>query len=594
MLRVCHVMSADLWAGAEVQLATTVAYLRSQPDVDVSAVLFNDGPLASRLRELGLRVTILDEGRLSAFAIVRRLIGIFRDQRVDIVHTHRYKDTVLGALAAKLAGVPHLVRTVHGLREPMRGWSALKFRLYEALDRFALMCAGDLVIAVSARMADALRSRGYRPTSVTCIHNGVNVAAIAASRSADDVRRELGIAANAFVIGTIGRLSAVKGHATLLRAARLIRNKRRDLRLLIVGAGPLRRELETEAASLGIADACVFTGVREDVYDLIGAMDMFALPSLSEGIPMSVLEAMALGCPVVASRVGGVPEMIHDDETGVLVEPGDEGALAAACLRIIGDPVYAMTLGTAGRRVVAERFSSERSGRALLAAYKSVALVSTLSRRGASRPPQAPAVEAQIGPAWFCYESARLFAKRAARKIRYWIAKREVRSWRRNPGPLLGRVRRARTILMVCHGNIIRSPFAAELTKQALNGKRRVSIVSAGLQAKPGNAVPPRALRMAGGRHVDLASHTASPLTSELVAMSDLILVMDIPQLVTLRRRFPEARQRTFLLTCLAPDTPLEVADPVDGDEGMFHRCFEHITRATRPVVRAIAAAHAE
>jgi protein-tyrosine-phosphatase len=254
-----------------------------------------------------------------------------------------------------------------------------------------------------------------------------------------------------------------------------------------------------------------------------------------------------------------------------------------------------MTLGTAGRRVVAERFSSEHSGRALFAAYRSVALVSTLARRGASPPPpQEGAVDTQIGPAWFCYESARLFAKRAARKIRCWIAKREVGRLRRNPRPLLERVRRARTILMVCHGNIIRSPFAAELAKQALNGKRRVEIASAGLQAKPGNAVPPRALRMASGRRIDLASHTASPLTSELVATSDLILVMDIPQLVTLRQRFPDARNRTFLLTCLAPDTPLEVADPVDGDEGMFHRCFEHITRATRPVIRAIAAAHAE
>jgi protein-tyrosine-phosphatase len=220
--------------------------------------------------------------------------------------------------------------------------------------------------------------------------------------------------------------------------------------------------------------------------------------------------------------------------------------------------------------------------------------VSSLVRRAVHAPAPQQAVECQIGPAWFCYESVRIFGSRARRKIEYWIARQAVRRIRRNPRPLVEKLRRAHTILIVCHGNIIRSPFAAHLVKQGLNGHGRTSIASAGLEAVPGNSVDPRALRMAAGRRVDLAHHTASPLTSELIARSDVILVMDIPQLVKLRRRFPEARSRAFLLTCLAPDTPLEVADPVDGDEGMFHRCFEHIARATRPVIRALAAAHAE
>ena len=142
---------------------------------------------------------------------------------------------------------------------------------------------------------------------------------------------------------------------------------------------------------------------------------------------------------------------------------------------------------------------------------------------------------------------------------------------------------------MVCHGNIIRSPFAAQVVKQAVNGTRSVAVASAGLEAVPGKPAHPRALQLANARQIDLGCHTAMRITPELVAASEVIFVMDIPQLVTLRRRFPEAGRRTFLLTCLAPDTPLEVADPVDGDDSVFHGCFEHITRATGPLIRAFA-----
>lgn len=589
VLRICHVMSADLWAGAEVQLATTVAYLVEQPGVHVSAVLFNDGPLAHELRRLGVLVTIIDETRTSALGILRRLVGFFKDYPVDIVHTHRYKDSVLGGLAAKLAGVPHLVRTVHGLREPMRGWNALKFRLYEALERFTLMLFGDLVVAVSAQTAEALRKSGYRPTSVTCIHNGVDLGTIVPRRSAGDVRSELGIDPHALVIGTVGRLSPVKGHAVLLRAARLIRDQHRHATFVIVGEGPLQRTLADEAARLAVADACVFPGARHDVYDLLAAMDIFVLPSLSEGIPMAVLEAMALGKPVVATAVGGLPEIIQDGVTGLLVAPGDERALANACLQLITDPGEASAIGARARRVVEERFSHRQSGRALLAAYRSVALVSHLVPHPIPKLTRRPPVEHQIGPLAFCYESVRLFVVRVTRRLSYWRASRAVRRMRRNPRPVIEKVRAARTMLIVCHGNIIRSPFAAQVVKQALNGSRRITIVSAGLDAVPGSAVHPTALQMASARRIDLGGHIASRVTRELVAGSDVILVMDIPQLVTFRRRFPEARRRTFLLTCLAPDTPLEVSDPVDGDEGVFHKCFEHITRATGPVIRAIA-----
>src|SRR5688572_16140015 len=153
--RVCHVMSADLWAGAEVQVATVATYLVSR-HVQLSAVLFNEGRLAEHLRSLDVDVEVVDERRQSPLALLRHVTRFLRKRRVDVVHTHRNKDCVIGAVAAKLAGVPHVVRTIHGMAEPMRGWDRAKYAAYELLDRTALWLLVDRVITVSRHMADAL------------------------------------------------------------------------------------------------------------------------------------------------------------------------------------------------------------------------------------------------------------------------------------------------------------------------------------------------------------------------------------------------------------------------------------------------------
>jgi hypothetical protein len=182
-MRICQVMSADLWAGAEVQVATTAAFLMNQPDVVLTAVLFNDGWLAARLRGLGVETAIVDERRHNGFRIAALVRRFLIEHAVDIVHTHRGKDTVLGTLAAKSAGVRHVVRTVHGLSEALRGWPRVKLAAYEALDKATLWCFADRVIAVSNQMAATLRRSGYRPRAVTCIHNGINLQELRATRS---------------------------------------------------------------------------------------------------------------------------------------------------------------------------------------------------------------------------------------------------------------------------------------------------------------------------------------------------------------------------------------------------------------------------
>jgi protein-tyrosine-phosphatase len=184
------------------------------------------------------------------------------------------------------------------------------------------------------------------------------------------------------------------------------------------------------------------------------------------------------------------------------------------------------------------------------------------------------------------------FARKAleygARRVHHAFERWQMHRIRRRPTALRNALKDGKNILVVCHGNIIRSPFAANLIAQALGEEARVSIASAGLEAMPGREAHPAALATAATRRVDLSAHAASRLDVALVARSDVIFVMEIAHVLALRQRFPEARAKTFLLSCLAPETPLEISDPYDGDQSVFEACFDHITRAVRPVVGAL------
>jgi len=454
----------------------------------------------------------------------------------------------------------------------MRSWDRAKFLAYEALDKAALWCFADRVIAVSRTMAETLRQSGYRRSSVTHIHNGLDFEKVKAMRSRQDVRRELGIGSRAFLIGTVGRLSAVKGHEDFLRAARLILQQQPEARFLVVGGGPLRDALTAFAAELDVDHACVFSGPRADVCDLVGAMDVFVLPSLDEGIPMALLEAMALGRPVVATRVGGVPEVIQHRETGLLVAPRNERALAAACLELAANREWGEVLGARARRVVEVEFSQASSGQDLLNTYREVTSLPHEHRRNVSVPSLAVALPMAL-------------LERVWRRLRGALERQRVIWLRRNPRALMSALRSARTVLIVCHGNIIRSPFAARLVGQALGTGAHVTVASGGLEAVSGRPPHATAVATATTLYVDLRDHVAAPVTADRVAASDVIFVMDIQQLLLMRQRFPDARVKTFLLTSLAPDTAMEVLDPVDGDESAFRACYHHISQAVRPIV---------
>jgi glycosyltransferase involved in cell wall biosynthesis len=229
-------------------------------------------------------------------------------------------------------------------------------RIYELCDRGVTHLCVNKLIAVSSDIEKVLCVK-YGAQRVIRIHNGIDLEVLGKSRARDEVRRELGVDSKCLLIGTVGRLTAVKGHEYLLKTAQLMLQKRRNVKFVIVGDGPLKVELQSLAAQLGITENVAFLGHQDDACALMEAMDLFVLPSLHEGIPMVILEAMALGRPVVASRVGGIPEVITDTVRAARVCWGscrDRTGMSETA----GDHNLAERYGQAGRARVEQQFSS--------------------------------------------------------------------------------------------------------------------------------------------------------------------------------------------------------------------------------------------
>jgi len=361
----------DLWAGAEVQLLSLMRYLVRLPGFEWSVILFNEGRLAEELRKLRVSLTVIPEQRFSTIGIAYRLAKTLLKIRPDVVHTHKYKDSLIGTLVAKAMGIPHVVRIVHGLPEPFKGLRNAKMAGYTTADRFITRWLVDRVLTVSSDIEKVLAGR-YGSNRVHCIHNGIDLEAVRITIPREALRRTWQIAEDAVIIGTAGRLVPVKGHAILLEAIRILRASKPNVTLFLVGDGPLRSDLEANVKRLGLESAVIFTGHQDQAYDCLNLMDIFALPSLHEGIPMVLLEALALERPVVATRVGGIPEVITHDLSGKLVHASDAEELARSLRELIERPDTAKSLGIEGRRQVEREYSAKTMANRTADMYRSL------------------------------------------------------------------------------------------------------------------------------------------------------------------------------------------------------------------------------
>ncbi|HLE98704.1 MAG TPA: glycosyltransferase family 4 protein, partial [Gaiellaceae bacterium] len=340
-------------------------------DVDVLAT---DPHFQEMIRSEGLGLVDLD--------VIRREIrplwdlrGLLRLRRFlarspyAIVHTHTTKPGIVGTLAARRAGVPAVMHTVH-LFPFHEETGRLVTGAYVAIERLAARWC-DRIVTVSESQRDwALRTGIGRPGQVVAIPNGVPADRAKPRRSREDVRAALGLRDHELMILSTGRLAEQKGLEYLIRAAALLRNDLQDARILLAGDGPLRDKLAKLVSSLELDDRVVLLGRRSDVGDLLVASDLVVLPSLWEGLSISLLEAMAAGRPVITTSIASNREVTNDGEAAVLVPPKDVVSLAAAIRSLAADPTRQQELAKRGQEVQRERYGLQRMLDVYMAEYE--------------------------------------------------------------------------------------------------------------------------------------------------------------------------------------------------------------------------------
>jgi len=360
-ITVLFIIKPERGAGAEMVLVEAAARLNPERFKIICGLLTPD---AEKVIPGNLPTVDFRMPGLNGWVWLRffwQLCRVIYRHRVDLLHVNSYVPGNYARLAAALMQVPIVIDHWHGFTR----FNAKRRLICRFLGRFT-----DLSLAVSQGVRDYLvRQGGLNPAKVRVVANGVDTAAIDAARPGDEVRRELGLPEGLPVIGLVGRLDHWgKGHQELFTAMAQLK-ERHPVHALIVGGGRRIDEVKALAAGLGLAGEVHFLGPRRDVPDLLNAMDIFVLPSYSEGVSLALLEAMAAGLPVIATAVGGLPEVVTDGDNGLLIPPRDAEALAGALEQLLGDPEFARRLGANARDHVREHFSLERLGREINEIY---------------------------------------------------------------------------------------------------------------------------------------------------------------------------------------------------------------------------------
>jgi len=343
---------------------------------EVRALSLSSGSAVQRLRRLGLEVEVIDEA--DDEAAVHELTAYLVRNEIDLLHAHMYRAEVIGARSAVAAGTAVVLATVHSSRVRSPEDVATLAALTPVMDR---------LIVPSSSIAAKVRAEGRGAASFSVVPNGVDLDRFDLPVAVCALRREFGIPGGAPLLGVVARLEPEKGHRYVIEAMPAILRGAPETWLVIVGEGSLNGELRAQAAALpaSAADRIVFTGRREDVAAITGDVDVAVLPSLREAQGISILEAMARRKPVVASAVGGIPEVLTNGLDGLLVPPADPRALAEACIRLACSPELRTRMGEAGRAAVEARFSLDAMVRQVEAIYDE-----ELVRAGALPPERAP------------------------------------------------------------------------------------------------------------------------------------------------------------------------------------------------------------
>ena len=361
-VRIVEVLATGTNGGAQEHLYSLLTRL-DRSRYDASVVALSAGSAVRKMQRDGIPVLVIDDP--DDAVAVGALTAHLADVRPDVIHNHMYRAELVGTRAAIALGAigrrrPYVVSTIHSSRVRSAEDREQLRRLTPHMDR---------LIAVSRAMVRKIHDEGRDTVPVDLIYNGVDLDRYDHQEPCCTLHEEYDIEPSAQIVGVVARLEPEKGHPTLLEAWPLVLRAAPNAYLLVVGEGSQRDALERQAGALGIANRVVFTGRRDDVPAVTAALDVAVLPSYREAQGLTILEALALSRPVVASNVGGIPEVIDDGVTGLLVPPHDPAALAAAIVRFLTDHPFADTIAKAGHDMVHDRFCIELMVKAIERIY---------------------------------------------------------------------------------------------------------------------------------------------------------------------------------------------------------------------------------
>lgn len=351
--------SSDVLLGGETVVLSICKYLdknRFLPII-VSIEDLRASPPLPIVEEAGkenIKTEILTLENAFDFRGIFKLVELMRSHGVEILHCHEYKSNLMGFFASIFNKKVKLVTTVHG-------WtgSNVRLKIYEFFDKFIIRLFKKIIVVSEYQKSLLIKSK-INPSAITIIENSIDLDRFKKIFDNSDLKNKLGISHGTLIIGTIGRLSPEKGQGYLIDAFSRLKKLHNKICLLVVGDGPSAPFLKAQVENLKLNSEVVFAGFRKDIPELLSAMDIFVLPSLTEGLPVAILEAMASSKPIVASSVGGVPSLIKQGETGFLSEPKNIDSLCSEIGKLIVDEKLRKILGGRSLEVVKSRFSVQK------------------------------------------------------------------------------------------------------------------------------------------------------------------------------------------------------------------------------------------
>lgn len=351
--RVAHLLASNFFGGPEKQLvehALRIAKRNFEPLI----ISFMEGSETNQLLDRAQQRGIATRSLLSTgpfdLSLFGKVLNILKSEKVDLLCVHGYKANVIGRIASWRAGIPLIAIS--------RGWTGEDYyiRVYEWIDKMFLRLS-DHIVAVSAKQQQKVTDLGIPNDKVTVIHNCINVNGRVEPTAS--IRTELGLESDALLVISAGRLSPEKNYGGMIDAAKIVAEKNRNVNFAVFGEGVLRAELEEKITTAGLSDRFFLPGFHTGMQSILSEIDIFVLPSFTEGLPNVILEAFAAGKPVVATAVGGTPEVVEDGVSGFLTDPQKPEYMAECILRLAEDPELRKVMGTRGLESVKKNYTFE-------------------------------------------------------------------------------------------------------------------------------------------------------------------------------------------------------------------------------------------